>query len=492
MKEKFEALKNEIKSLLDAAESLINEGKFDEAKTKQEEAASKREQLVVIKAQLDAQENDQMEALKAENAALKAAAEQPKRLPFEKTDTVDTTDETADAMKSFTVLKYGTSEPAVQAVIKDIYGSSTDYNSRRLQQMDAFVKYVRLGERYLSLDEMNVIKAGPARNMLLQPDVLKAEIAAGRSVAEIKATLEEGSNTLGGFLVPEDYRAEIIKRLMGQVVVRGRARVVTTTRDAVEWPKLEGGNSQYTSAVRVTWVDETPANANVAQTNPTWGLTRIPIHTVMARTDLSRNLLEDSAFNLLDVMADLFAEAMAIDEDTQFLTGQGAGTPYGVLGDRSSGTNETPVTGVTVSNSGDASQVTADGLINLVYSIDSQYRNGAIFVMARNSQRDVRKLKDGEARYLWQPGLIAGQPASLLGYSVFESQSMPAIAANNHPIMFGDFRLGYVIADRVGMSVERVQDTTTTGTNTVALFARRRLGGQVVAPWAFAAQKIST
>lgn len=279
---------------------------------------------------------------------------------------------------------------------------------------------------------------------------------------------------------------------MGVTVVRGRARVVTTTRDAIEWPRLEGGNNIYTSAVRVTWVDETPASATATETNPTWGLIRIPIHTVMARTNISRNLLEDSAFNLLEIMAGLFAEAMAIDEDAQFLTGTGAGRPYGVLGDRANGNQESIVTGVTDINSGNATAVTADGFVDLVYSLPAQYRERAVHVMARTTLRDTRKLKDGESRYIWQAGLIAGQPQTILGYSVFESENMPAIAANAYVDIFGDWGNGYVIADRVGMSVERVIDTTTTGQNQVALFARRRLGGQVVAPWAFSALQIST
>jgi HK97 family phage major capsid protein len=290
-------------------------------------------------------------------------------------------------------------------------------------------------------------------------------------------------------LVPEDFRANLISRLMGLTVVRGRAFAVTTVRDAVEWPKLEGGNARYTSAVRVTWVDEIPASATTAQTNPTFGMLRIPVHTVMARTDLSRNLLEDSAFNLLDVVAQLFAEAMAVDEDEQFLIGTGGGRPRGILGKRT-GANVDPDDGITAVNSGSASALTADGLIDLAYGIDSQYRNGANFVMAKNTVRDIRKLKDGNGDYLWQRGLQPGEPDLLLGYPLLESEAMPAVGANNHPIIHGNLR-GYMIVDRVGMAVERVQDTTTVGTNKVALFARRRLGGNTIQPYHFNVQKVS-
>ena len=183
---------------------------------------------------------------------------------------------------------------------------------------------------------------------------------------------------------------------------------------------------------------------------------------------------------------------MAIYEEARFLTGQGAGVPYGVLGDLATGAQAAPVSGITAVVSGNASQLTADGLYDLVYTIASQYRRNAVFVMARLTQRDVRKFKDGNGQYLWQPGLQDGQPPRLLGYPVYESDSMPAIAANSPPIIFGDFRNGYLVADRIGMTVERVTDAGTTGTNTIALFARRRLGGQVVAPWSFSAQRVST
>jgi HK97 family phage major capsid protein len=291
-------------------------------------------------------------------------------------------------------------------------------------------------------------------------------------------------------LVPEDYRAEVIKRLMGLTVFRQYARVITTVRDAVEWPKLEGGGAQYTSAVRVTWVDEIPSSATVAETNPTWGMLRVPVHTVMARTDISRNLLEDSAFNLLDVMADLFAEAMAIDEDNQFATGRGGGVPRGILA-KGTTTEPAPETGVAAVASGEASTLTPDGIKDLYYNLHSQYRGNAVFVGARTTHRDIRKLKDGESRYLWEDSIQRGEPPLLLGAPFYETESVPTVGANKYPLIWGDLR-GYLIADRVGMSIERVTDTTTVGTNKVALFARRRLGGQVIEPWRLHAQKVAT
>jgi len=466
-------LVGQARSLLGEADKAISEDNYELAKEKQQAAAAINVKIEVLKAK-----QDTADALTELTPVVKS---DPVRIPFEEPTVMQPEDTKEDTFsKDVFVVKYGDIQSAEKAVLSDLYGD--DYYQKRQDQYSAFTKYIRTGR--LSGKEEALLK-----NIILMPETVRAEIKSGALVSEIKATLQEGVGELGGHLVPEDYRAEIIKRLMGMTIVRGRARQVNTVRDSAEWPKLEGGDSQYTSAVRVTWVDELPANADGANTNPTFGMIRIPVHTVMARTDVSRNQLEDSAFNMLDIIADLFAEAMAIDEDAQFLTGTGGGAPRGILGKRS-GANQTPEDGIDAVNSGNASALTADGLINLVYGLHAQYRGNAVLMGARATHRDIRKLKDGNGDYLWERGLKAGEPPSLLGYSFLENESLPAIAANNYPVVFGDLR-GYLIVDRVGMTIERVSDTTTVGGNKVALFARRRLGGQIIEPWRFQAHKVS-
>jgi HK97 family phage major capsid protein len=499
LKEKLEALRKSIKTALDTAETLIGEGKFAEANVEQEKAdkfAAEAQTVSKAIAQRETEEKTKLEterdeALKAAKSA-EAKNKEAERLSGLGEQTTQEEEVEVTSAKAVNQMRYGETTEAVKAVISDLYGSKTTYNERRHKQMEAFVKYIRFGDSRMTAQEAGILDAHKADNFLLQPDVIAFEIKSGRSVAEMKATLVEGSLDLGGYLVPEDYRTEIIKRLMGLTVVRPRARVITTTRDSVEWPRLEGGpaSTVYTSAVRVTWVEELPLNASVSLTNPTFGMLRIPIYTVMARTDLSRNLLEDSAFNLLDTIAGLFSEAMTVDEDNQFLTGTGGATPVGVLGTRT-GAELGPITGVANQVSGNASALTADGILDLVYSIPAQYRKAAVFAMARLTQASVRKLKDGIGRYLWQDSYQMGQPANLVGFPVFESEQLPSITANNFPVIFGDWA-GYIIADRVGMTVERVTDSTLIGQNKVALFARRRLGGAPAEPWRFAVQKVST
>lgn len=467
-------LLTQARSLLDEANKALEEDNLELAQTKREEAATVQEKAKALKAQQDmAEELDELTPKPKEKS--------PIRPPFEVTEDSEEEEKKETSFdKSFYVMKYGNISAAQKAVAIDLYGA--DYLSKRDKQVHAFAKYIR--GNVLSAQEEALLK-----QIILVPEAIEAQVKGGFSVADIKATLQEGVNDLGGFLVPEDFRLEIIKRLMGLTVMRGRARVVQTIRDAAEWPKLEGGNSRYTSAVRVTWVDELPASATAAETNPTFGMLRIPVHTAMARTDVSQNMLEDTPFNMLQVLAELFSEAMAVDEDEKFLIGTGGGAPRGILGNRS-GANATPEDGIESVNSGDASALTPDGLIDLVYGLHSQYRGNAVLVGARATHGAARKLKDGNSDYMWQPGIQAGEPPTLLGYPFLESEAMPAIGANNYPVVFGDPK-GYLIVDRVGMSVKRVEDTTTVGGNKVALFARRRLGGQVIEPWRFQAHKVS-
>lgn len=470
-----------IEELVKSARSVLNEMHTAIDNEDLDLHATKKAEYDALKLKIDAVK--EMNEAKSDLDSVDIPEQPPMRPPFDVDDTGEPEKPKDDSFsKGVYVMQYGKTADAEKAVLKDLYGA--DYQQKRYDQTRAFVKYLRHGQRVLTANDENLLK-----QIIVLPETLRAEINKGVDMREIKVTLQEGVADLGGYTVPEDFRADLIKRLMGLTVVRGRARQVTTIRDSVEWPKLEGGNSQYTSAVRVTWVDEVPSSATVAQTNPTFGMYRIPVFTVMARTDLSRNLVEDSAFNILQIVSQLFAEAMAVDEDTKFLTGDGGGAPRGILGNRS-GANQTPETGIESVNSGSAAALTADGLVDLVYGLHSQYRQGAVAVGARLTHRDIRKIKDGIGDYLWQRGLAAGEPPTLLSYPFLESESIPAIAANNYPVIFGDLS-GYMIVDRVGMSVERVEDTTTKGTNTVALFARRRLGGQVVEPWKFQGHKVS-
>ena len=371
-------------------------------------------------------------------------------------------------------LRYGELPKLAVTLIGDLYGSVDKYAESRILQAHAFNKYIRRGERALTNDEYKLLTGEP----IMTPDQVIFAIKQGIPYQDVKSSLVEASDVLGGFLVPEDFRTEVIRRTAGLTIVRGRARVVPTSRDVVEWPKLAGGNDRYTSAVRVTWVDATPT-AGVAQTNPTFGMVKIPVHTVMAETFLGRNLIEDAAVPVADLLQELFSEAVAIDEDEQFLIGDGVGKPQGIL------PGSTNSLSLSEAVTGNANDVTADGVRRAKRSIARQYRARAVWLMNSNTALELELLKDGTGNYYFDL-----DDDELLRKPLFEDEAMPDVAAGAYPIIYGDLT-GYLIADRIGMTVERYLGSPEARTNQVVYVLRRRLGGQVTEPWKFCAQKVA-
>jgi HK97 family phage major capsid protein len=448
---------------------------------------------------LQAEDADEAKALVAEATALKAQADvltegaqllgeistpvMPAALPAAPDPAPAPGESPGDqALKAFYVLRYGDMDQEIKAVLTDLHGP--EYHGKRWAQWGAFNRYLRGGEQAFKSGDANLL-----REIILTPDYAMQAIKSGRDIVAIKAVMVEARNTLGGWAVPVDWQADVIKRLMGLVVMRGRARMRSTTRDAMEYPVATGGGAQYSNAVRVTWVDETPT-AGAAATNLTFGQERLPIHTVMAETFISQNNVEDAGFDLPDALADAFSEAAAIDEDNQFLTGDGAGKPEGVLPDSTNlGSRLSEAT------TGHATLVQWDGLIDLIYTPDSQYRGNCIFVGEKATYKAIAKLKDGNGQYLWRDRFgnnvsEGGDVVRLMGYEAYEQEAMPTIAANAYAMVFLDPK-GYTIADRIGMTIRRYEDSETARINQICFVMRRRLGGQLTEPWRAACLKVS-
>lgn len=302
-------------------------------------------------------------------------------------------------------------------------------------------------------------------------------------------TLTEGSDSAGGFLVPEEYQTELIKKMATLATIRTRARVATTGRDIAKWPKVHyTTDDKYTSGVRLTWTGEAPATSTAHRvTDPVFGLYTIPVHTAMASMPMSNDLIEDSAFDIMGISSDLMAEAFTLDENDAFLNGSGIGRPMGIL-------TQVDGDGPASVVSGTAATLLADGIIDLAYALPAQYETGAVWIMAKATEKAIRKLKDSQNNYLWpvwpQMGGFAPAPRDLLGYPTLRDEFMPAVAANTYPIIFGDLR-GYIILDRVGLSVQRLTDSAYAELNLTGLLARKRVGGQTIEPWRIKVQKVS-
>lgn len=303
-----------------------------------------------------------------------------------------------------------------------------------------------------------------------------------------KKTLSEGTDSAGGFLVPEDYQTELIKKVATNATIRSRARVGTTMRDVAKWPKLNyTTDDKYTSGVRMTWTGEVPSSSTVHRvTDPQFGLYSIPIHTAMASMPITNDLIEDSAFDIIGISSDLMAESFTLGENDAFINGSGLARPMGIL-------TQVDGDGPASIASGTAATLTADGLISLIYGLPAQYESNAVTIFSKATEKVIRQLKATDNTYLWpvwsQGGNFAPAPRELLGFPTLRDEFMPAIAANAYPILHGDLR-GYLILDRVGISVQRLSELYAE-TNITLLLARKRLGGQTIEPWRMKVQKVA-
>ena len=182
--------------------------------------------------------------------------------------------------------------------------------------------------------------------------------------------------------------------------------------------------------------------------------------------------LNDSVFDLESYIAREFARRIGTKEEEAFFTGDGTGKPLGILA--ASGGAETGVTAAS------ATAVTADDLMDLFYSLKSPYRKNAVWILNDSTIKAIRKLKDNNGQYLWQPSLVAGTPDTILGRPVKTSAYMPAIAAGAKTIAFGDFSY-YWIADRQGRSFKRLNELYAAN-GQVGFLGSQRVDGKMILP----------
>lgn len=298
-----------------------------------------------------------------------------------------------------------------------------------------------------------------------------------------RKALSEALDSAGGYTVPEAFQAQLIKKLATMATVRQFARVISTSRDIVRWPRVKyATDNEYTSGVRLTWTGEIPAASTTARvTDQVFGEFSIPINTAMASQLVSMDLVEDSAFDILGVSAELFAEAFALGENAAFWSGSGAGRPRGILVDAADTVNFDAA----VQTGATANTIASDEVIDIAYAVPSQYEINARWFMTKATEKAVRKLTDTDGFYLWpvQAGSnLAAAPRELLGFPLVRDEFVDDISdatnTTTYPLVFGDLS-GYVIADRVGLSIKR-DENLYAETNQVLLLGRKRVGGQLV------------
>ncbi len=289
-----------------------------------------------------------------------------------------------------------------------------------------------------------------------------------------------GSTSGGGFAVPVEIAREIERRELLFSPVRRLVKVVSAgSSDYKELVNIRGATSGWVGEAGSRTATSTP---QLRERQPTFG-------ELYAYPQASEWSLDDIFFNVEQWLADEVAQEFAQQEGLAVISGDGSSKPTGML-------NTTPVLTADdgsplraaaayqyiASDTDDvdspaAPGILADALIDTVYALNSAYRAGATWVMNSITTASVRKLKTADGVYHWQPGLQAGQPNMLLGYPIETWEQMPDVGLNAFPIAFGNFRRGYVLADRVGLRITR---DNVTNVGFVRFYVRRREGGTVL------------
>jgi len=372
-------------------------------------------------------------------------------------------------------------------------GESTAYNDEKLSQIEAKLDSYEDMNQKLTTAEANAeqIKEQVSKieTMVTRPDsgfeskqvdeYLNAFDQYCRKGLEglqpdEKKALTVSNDSTGGYLAPPEYVRELLKTVTEISPIRSIARVRSTGARSIQIPKRDG---QFSAQ----WVSESGTRSET--TGYTVGLEELPAHEMYALVDISEQDLEDTVFDLEAEMQSEFAEQFAKAEGNAFVVGDAVGKPHGFM-DHS---------GVGHVNSGNASAVTADGLISLVHNIKSDYTRNGTFVFNRATLASIRKLKDTAGQYVFQTGMMLGgnMVNTILGHPYVEATDMPSEGSNTFPVAFGDFRRAYMIVDRVNLAVLRDPFTQAT-TGNVRYIARKRVGGQVIQKEAINKLKCST
>jgi HK97 family phage major capsid protein len=289
-------------------------------------------------------------------------------------------------------------------------------------------------------------------------------------VLETKA-MSVGSNPDGGYTVPVEIETMIGERLTAISPIRKIAGVREISGSVYKKPFMTAGPA-------VGWVGETDARAQTA--SPTLDSLSFPAMELYAMPAATAALLEDSAVNIDEWLAGEVDQVFASQEGAAFVNGDGTNKPKGFLQYTTVANASWTWGNIGYIASGAAGAFPAsnpsDVLVDLIYAVKAGYRQNAVFVMNRKTQAAIRKFKDGQGNYLWQPPAQADGRATLMTFPIVEAEDMPDIGANSLSIAFGDFRRGYLIVDRQGVRVLR---DPFTAKPYVLFYTTKRVGGGV-------------
>ena len=279
---------------------------------------------------------------------------------------------------------------------------------------------------------------------------------------EVTNMLSEGTDSEGGYLVPDEYEHTLIKALDEECVIRNLAHVFTTSNGMHKIPIVS-------TKGLANWIDE---GQPYGESDDVFGAEQLDAHKVGTIIKVSEELLNDSAFDLEKYFQEEFTRRIGNKEEEAFLVGDGIKKPTGIL--NATGGAEVGVTAAS------ATAITADEIIDLYYSLKAPYRKNAVWVLNDTTVAAIRKLKDSNGQYLWQPAFREKEYDTILGKKIITTPFAPEIAAGAKTVMFGDFSY-YWIGDRQGVSFKRLNERYAE-LGQVGFLASKRVDGKLILP----------
>ena len=282
-----------------------------------------------------------------------------------------------------------------------------------------------------------------------------------RNWIDVRNDLQVGTDTEGGYLVPDEFERKLIEALEEENIFRQMATVIKTNSGDRKIPIV-------TSKGDAVWMDE---EEQYTLSDDTFGQASLSAFKLGTAIKVSEELLGDSVFDLPSYIAREFARRIGAKEEEAFFIGNGTGKPTGIFNATGGASDGATTAGASI---------TFDDVMELFYSLRSPYRKKAVWVLNDSTVKALRKLKDGNGNYLWQPALTSDTPDTLLGRPVYTSSAVPTIASGKKVIAFGDFNY-YWIADRQGRVFKKLSELYAT-TDQTGFVATQRVDGKLILP----------
>ena len=276
---------------------------------------------------------------------------------------------------------------------------------------------------------------------------------------EVQNALQIGTDSEGGYLVPDEFENTLVEALEEENLFRQLAKVITTSSGDKKIPVVASKGT-------ASWVDE---EGVIPESDDAFGQVSIGAYKLATMIKVSEELINDSVFNLESYITKEFARRIGAKEEEAFFIGDGAGKPTGIFH---------TVGGAEIGVTTTGASIALDEIMDLFYSLKSPYRRNAVFVTNDATVKVIRKLKDNNGQYLWQPSVTAGTPDTILNRPVKTSAYVPAIASAAKTIAFGDFGY-YWVADRQGRAFKRLNELYAV-TGQVGFMATQRVDGKLI------------